>query len=322
MIARVYESTNPDWAPSLKLRHEKVKETSTAVSRYERQVKRKKKQLDLEAAAALLTLRNDQSIEEDGKLDQAGPGHMASQMMKIHSLTKFQQLVMTMMGLRLHLSMQDFAYCFGVSSSTVSRIFSTVINIMHVRLHFLIRWPTRDELIKTMPMVVRVNFGTKVEVIIDCFEVFIDRPSNLVACEQMWSNYKHHSTITFLIEITPQDVISFVSKAWGGRVSDKHLTENCEFLNNFLPGELILADRGFDIIGMLCTQFKVPAFTRGKNQLSLNEVIDTRIIANVRIHVERFIGNIRQKYVIMIPGMRGLSYEKRLRRNESIFSGV
>ena len=50
-----------------------------------------------------------------------------------------------------------------------------------------------------------------------------------------------------------------MSKGWGGRVSDKHLTANSGFLNHFVPGDLVLADRGFDIaedlslVGASCT---------------------------------------------------------------------
>lgn len=39
-------------------------------------------------------------------------------------------------------------------------------------------------------------------------------------------NYKRHNTVKFL-----KGVLSFVSKGWEGRVSDKHLTENCESFN-------------------------------------------------------------------------------------------
>jgi len=37
---------------------------------------------------------------------------------------------------------------------------------------------------------------------------------------QTWSNYKKHNTVKFLIGVTPQGTIDFISKGWGGRVSD------------------------------------------------------------------------------------------------------
>ena len=51
--------------------------------------------------------------------------------------------------------------------------------------------------------------------------------------------------IKFLMVITPQGAISFLfSKGWGGRVTDKHVTEHCGFLSYILPGDVVLADRG------------------------------------------------------------------------------
>ena len=81
-----------------------------------------------------------------------------------------------------------------------------------------------------MPDCFQSSFGEKVAVILDCFEIFIKRPSSLKARVMMWSNYKHHNTIELLLGITPQGVISFVLESWGGRVSDKHLTEHCGVL--------------------------------------------------------------------------------------------
>jgi hypothetical protein len=58
-----------------------------------------------------------------------------------------------------------------------------------------------------------------------------------------------------------------------------------------------LADRGFDnkdSVGLYCSTLSIPAFTKGKKQLTGIEVEQTRQIANVRIHVERVIGVIHQ----------------------------
>jgi len=45
----------------------------------------------------------------------------------------------------------------------------------------------------------------------------------------------------------PQGVTTFISPAWGYRVSDRFLTVNSGFLNKLLLGDCILADSGFDI---------------------------------------------------------------------------
>jgi len=80
------------------------------------------------------------------------------------------------------------------------------------------------------------------------------------------------------------------------------LTDHCGLLSKLLPGDVVLADGGFDIaesVGLQQASLHIPAFTRGKQQLSALEIEDTRQIANVRIHVERVIGCVRQKYTIL-----------------------
>lgn len=64
----------------------------------------------------------------------------------------------------------------------------------------------------------------------------------------------------------------------------------------------MLADRGFLIeesVGLCHATLAMPAFTRGKRQLSSRDVERTREIANVRIHVERVIGLVRNKFTIL-----------------------
>ena len=221
---------------------------------------------------------------------------------KSQLLTPFQEFVLTLMKLKLNMPLEDLAYRFNVSVPTVSRVFQAWMTVMDKRLSSFIKWPERENLWRTMPQCFQFSFGKKTTVIIDCFEVFIDRPSNLLARAQTFSSYKHHNTVKVLIGITPQGTISFVSKAWGGRTSDKFLTENCGIMEKLLPGDLVMADRGFTIHESLVfkqAELAIPAFTRGKDQLDLVDVEKTRGIANVRIHVERVIGLLRRKYTIL-----------------------
>ena len=65
---------------------------------------------------------------------------------------------------------------------------------------------------------------------------------------------------------------------------------------------MVLTDRGFDIeelVALHGATLQVPAFTRGKTQLSAKDVHTTRTIVNVRIHVERVIGHVRSNYTIL-----------------------
>ena len=144
-----------------------------------------------------------------------------------------------------------------------------------------------------MPMVFRKHYPQCV-VIIDYFEIFLDRPANLLARAQ--------HILPQYCEIFDRYYTSRNSKLhfrWMGRKNkcDKNLTEHCSLLDNIVPGDTILADRGFDIsdsVGFLCSKLELPAFTKGRAQLSGIEVEQTLNIANVRIHVEIFIGNIRK----------------------------
>ena len=236
-------------------------------------------------------------------------------------LTKMDMLVMFFLKIRLNLFDEDIADRFNVHRTTASRNFHRVLDVMFVKTAHLIKWPDRETLNLTMPMSFR-KFFKRCCVIIDCSEVFIECPTNLLARAQVWSNYKHHSTIKFLIGITPQGTISYISHCVGGRMSDKEIVEQSTLLNYLLPGEnkitvhvdcshviiimlagdVILADRGFtcdEYARMAMATIKMPPFTKGKKQLEKMEIDWSRELSLVRIHVERVIGVLKQKYTIL-----------------------
>ena len=77
--------------------------------------------------------------------------------------------------------------------------------------------------------------------------VFIERATSLSARSQTYSNHKSHNTAKFLIAVSPTGAVIFISKCWGGRASDKHITSHCGFLDHLINGDVVMADRGFEI---------------------------------------------------------------------------
>lgn len=219
-----------------------------------------------------------------------------------NGLEKFEEFLVFLMKLKCNFPLQDLAYRFHVSCPTVSRIFDKWLHAAFLKMKPLIVWPSRNEIRKTMPQAFFDSFGEKVAVVIDCFEIKLERPSSMLPRCETWSQYKGSNTAKYLIGICPQGIVSFVSEGWGGRTSDKHITEHCGILDQLTQGDVVLADRGFDIadtLGLYCARLHIPAFTKGKKQLSALEVETTRRLANVRIHVERVIGLVRNKYTIL-----------------------
>lgn len=68
------------------------------------------------------------------------------------------------------------------------------------------------------------------------------------------------------------------------------MTQDCGLIDLLEPGDVVMADKGFDIQHLLAPKkaiLNIPPFMGGKEQLTLQEEADTRCIASVRIHVER-----------------------------------
>lgn len=188
---------------------------------------------------------------------------------------------------------------FHVSVTTLSRIFNTWILLLEKELEPLSPFPTRDITAQTLPA--SFQKFTNIRCIIDCTELYIERASSLTAQSLTFSNYKHHTTVKFLVAIVPTGAICYVSAGWGGRVSDRYITEKCDFLNHILPGDVVMADKGFTIGDLLAKKgayLQIPPFLANKGQFAPEDIDVTRQIARVRIHVERAIGRAKQFHIL------------------------
>ena len=214
------------------------------------------------------------------------------------ALQPCEQLLLVLMKLRLGLLNQDLALRFEIGVGTVSNVFNSWIDVMHHKLNRFIKWPSRNAIKKNknVPHCFRNASLGNVQCIIDCTEIFIEKPHNFIARAKTYSNYKHHNTIKFLVGIAPSGGICFISNVWGGRVSDRNLTIRSGFLNNIQKHDVILADRGFKIEDLVLeknAKLIIPSSTKNKKQLSALDVLESRNMSKVRVHVERAIRKIK-----------------------------
>lgn len=201
-------------------------------------------------------------------------------------LRPIDEFLMTCMRLRLDLLQQHLADIFKVSQSTVSRTLNTWINFMYDHCQGMIPWTTPEQIRFNIPRAF-MDFPN-CQMVLDCTEFFCEKASSLLAQWQMWSEYKHHNTYKILIGVTPNGTVNFISRLWGGRASDRHISKEDELLTKLHPGMPIMADKGFTIEDLLPPDINlnVPPKIPSNRQMTEDEILITMYIASARIIVE------------------------------------
>ncbi|XP_028249385.1 uncharacterized protein LOC114426285 [Parambassis ranga] len=224
--------------------------------------------------------------------------------MKNVKLSKFQQLLLTLMRLRLDLRNQDLAYRFGVKIGTVTKTVHRMVNILSSTLvPTAVFWPSRAELRKNLPAALRTSHPD-CAVIIDCFTVPFEEPVSRGNQQHQHSSSQgvgtSYNVLKYLIGVAPQGVVTFVSRGVLGNVSDKSLAEGCGFLCKLLPGDVVLASRDLDISESVAARgalFKI-AGGYGPSEGSLLDGAASETLS-VQRHVERVISMVKQRYAML-----------------------
>ncbi|XP_065642915.1 uncharacterized protein LOC136074514 [Hydra vulgaris] len=203
------------------------------------------------------------------------------------------------MKLRVGLLSNDLVDRFSVSLGTVSKIFKSWIRGMSQYLKSFVYFPDEEKVRLNHPD--RFKNNQSLLGIFDYSEIFIKTPKDLELQSATWSEYKHHYTMKFLVSVTSSSFINFVSEAYTGRISDKAITLDCNYLTKFAPYSSIMADKGFNIASE-CAAYRItfisPPGKRGASQMTPKEVVKTSNIAKLRILIEQIIKRMKTFRII------------------------
>lgn len=206
-------------------------------------------------------------------------------------ISPIDQFFLTLIILRKHKTYYELKLMFNTTEKQVYNIFITWIRFMKIQWSKIPIWPSK-ELVKFYSPHQFQDYNN-VRVILDGTEIPIQKPSPPLAQQVTFSKYKNKNTVKNVVGITPGGLCCFISSSYGGSATDRQIIERSNISKLCDPGDIVLADKGFDIEDLLASngvKLNIPSFFKKKSQISCETVKKDRKISSKRVHVERGIG--------------------------------
>ena len=203
-------------------------------------------------------------------------------------LNPHDEFPLALTRLRLGLLNEDVGDCFDMWPTKPSFIFTTWIKLLSKLLKNLVAWMPRELIQDNLPEAFVKTGNNKFPVILDCTEVFIEIPKPLDCQAAACFDYKHHSTIKFVVGISPSGFITFLSSCYDDQASDKFITKDSGFYDLLERDDVVMSDCGFQIQKDLLLHFcntQVPPGARATSQMTKKEVQKAKEVENLRIQV-------------------------------------
>lgn len=202
------------------------------------------------------------------------------------------QFFLTLWKLRKYPTDKELSLHFGIHVTQVENIFKTWISFMTQQWSQIDLWPSKKLVQYYMPDNFKARFPNT-RVIIDGTEFFVQGSKNPEVQQSKFSYYKNDTTLKTIIGNLPGGLFTYQSELYGGSASDRQIVERSTLQDKCEPGDVIMADRGFNVQDFFAPHdvtVATPHFTKGKGRLPSKDLMKDRMFAKFRVHVERIIG--------------------------------
>ncbi|XP_051164805.1 uncharacterized protein LOC127283766 [Leptopilina boulardi] len=185
------------------------------------------------------------------------------------------RILLTFVKLKQNVSYSFLSLLFPtVTIRNCSEIIYNTLDILEIVLKPMIHFSSQDEISRNIPLCFANYPNTTI--ILDCTEIGIQKPKNLCCQINCYSHYKGGYTIKFMTGVTPAGTLSYVSKVYGGRASDKAIFSQSFLVDHLPKGSSVMVDKGF-LIDDLCIDNKLnlirPSFLRKQSQFSVDSAL-------------------------------------------------
>lgn len=196
--------------------------------------------------------------------------------------------------------MSRIAPLFGIKRTLVHDIIYGWANMLTDTLAKFFPVPTRSQMLRAYPKSVIRKFGhAQIFMLLDATEIFADVASMKSVNAILYSAYKHHSTLKWLVGCDPIGTVwdESISDAYPGAISDPIQTIVTKILEQIPFGCAVEVDKGFLIendcvtLGIHC--IRPMKMLQGQIQQSKEDVALTQKVGKTRIPIEQVNGQMK-----------------------------
>ncbi|XP_061718749.1 uncharacterized protein LOC133526235 [Cydia pomonella] len=230
-----------------------------------------------------------------------------------HNRNKLSKLtlIITLYKIKQNGSLIKISDQFDIPSSEINNMFVKGIECLANFFQNLIFLPAPDQIEAQLPHKFKVRYPN-VQCILHSLEIEIKTLTDPLRQAQTWSEDKYGHTLKYLIGCTPNGFVAFVSKGYGGGVSDKDILEGSNLIDILPRNTVVMAEwQKKSFVGV-----ESHLMTKGVRLLRPNhpginsstQPAQEEAIKILRVHLERMTKRLRQFEMLSEVNSKHIGY--------------